>query len=317
MGGKARYILGLDAVKTPSSSPPCPHSDGKGVPPCWDCIEEGQLRSPSLVRRGSVSSAWHKIGRFRNSLAFMDSNFNKITLPSTGAQGSEVQLPEDGLEVVHGPEVVSLEEKLQKLRPKGSNSNMIREEDVVSNPESNPESGALPEPIQTVWGIRKRTFWILVVIVILVLLGVVIGIAVGVTQQKSIHSTSLEMSGSGQPINTAPPARTTTAPISPSSTSSPSSRICIGDDGSTYTDPGTGDKFKIECDVSHNGQDIENVEAQTMQDCISLCAKSNYCKGASWYNVGPQGTDLNYCWLKSGMGSDVRITPDAQSVIRL
>lgn len=121
-------------------------------------------------------------------------------------------------------------------------------------------------------------------------------------------------------IRSQPTVSNTPSP-SPKS-SSPSSRICIGDDGSTYTDPGTGDKFRLECGVSHQGQDIENVEASSMQSCISMCAKNTHCKGAVWYNVGPQGTDLNYCWLKSAMENPVEdgavlVTQDAQSVIRL
>ncbi|KAI8627339.1 hypothetical protein F5Y19DRAFT_176095 [Xylariaceae sp. FL1651] len=111
------------------------------------------------------------------------------------------------------------------------------------------------------------------------------------------------------------PLTKTSSSSAPSSSSS--SRNCLGDDGSTYTDPNTGDKFKIECAVAHQGRDIENLEAETMEDCVSLCAKNDQCKGAIWYNVGPQGTDLNYCWLKSQMADDLRDTPDAQSVVRL
>ncbi|KAI1173738.1 hypothetical protein F4777DRAFT_423772 [Nemania sp. FL0916] len=114
-----------------------------------------------------------------------------------------------------------------------------------------------------------------------------------------------------------PPSTTTTTSTQPSSTYSPSSRICIGADGSTYTDPDTGAKFRLECGVAHQGKDIANPEAATMQACVSLCADDANCVGAIWYNVGPQGTDLNYCWLKSAMEDDLRVTEDAQSVVRL
>ncbi|KAI1754277.1 hypothetical protein F4782DRAFT_493847 [Xylaria castorea] len=115
--------------------------------------------------------------------------------------------------------------------------------------------------------------------------------------------------------SSSPPAQTSPAP--PPSTPSNSSRICLGDDGSTYTDPGTGDKFRIECAVAHQGKDIENREAETMQECIGMCAKNRFCRGAIWFNVGPQGTDLNYCWLKSAMGGEVQENGDAQSVVLL
>ncbi|KAI1768905.1 hypothetical protein GGR53DRAFT_315190 [Hypoxylon sp. FL1150] len=97
-----------------------------------------------------------------------------------------------------------------------------------------------------------------------------------------------------------------------------SNGYCLGYDGATYTDPSTGSQFRIECDAAHEGKDITNPEAETMEDCVSLCADNSRCVGAIWYNVGPQGTDLNYCWLKSSLDdSDIRDTPDAQSVVRL
>ncbi|KAK5627954.1 hypothetical protein RRF57_003669 [Xylaria bambusicola] len=148
---------------------------------------------------------------------------------------------------------------------------------------------------------------------------------------NQVSSTSPSMPSTGititeTPIASSAPSPKTTTPKTtsskPSPTSSPSSRVCIGDDGSTYTDPGTGDKFRLECAVSHQGQDIENVKAYSMQSCVSMCAKNTHCKGAVWYNVGPQGTDLNYCWLKSTMEDPkldgaVLVTKDAQSVVRL
>ncbi|KAI0445005.1 hypothetical protein F4803DRAFT_548630 [Xylaria telfairii] len=122
-----------------------------------------------------------------------------------------------------------------------------------------------------------------------------------------------------QPVTTvivAPPPATSVKPPAPSA-SSPSSRICIGNDGSTYTDPGTKDKFRIECATAHQGKDIENLEASSMQECIGLCTKNKFCKGVIWFNVGPQGTNLNYCWLKSAMDGEVQSMPDAQSAMLL
>ncbi|KAI1496913.1 hypothetical protein F5X99DRAFT_424072 [Biscogniauxia marginata] len=126
-----------------------------------------------------------------------------------------------------------------------------------------------------------------------------------------------------QPPTTATPSpapvATTNSPIpstSPSN-SDPNERSCLGDDGSTYRDPGTGAQFTIECNLAHEGKDIENLEAESMEECVSLCAKDDQCQGAIWYNAGPQGTDLNYCWLKSAMDDERRTTRDAQSVVRI
>ncbi|KAI1124781.1 hypothetical protein F5Y10DRAFT_268775 [Nemania abortiva] len=388
-------------MKTASLNAPCQHSDGKGMPECWNCAEEGHIKSTSSAKGGGVAPTWQKLGILRRSFGFVDG-----TLSRTGAQVSdlEVRLPEEGLEVstpysrqsqpglevVEGPRVVNFEEKLRKPELNSLSLESIHKVDVASNAESNLEPAAVLKSIKTVWGVRRRTFSILVVIAILALVGLVIGVAVGVTQQKGAYSTSLEVSGGGQVSSGSPSIRpttttktlsfyaaaadssttfrtlpetgrpssthqvgsvqassgtttaageggrgnpepaavptsavsgvspqTATTPMSHSPTPSPSSRDCLGDDGSIFTDHGTGDRFKIECDVAHQGRDLENIEAQTMEDCVSLCAKNNYCKGAIWYNVGPQGTDLNYCWLKSDMDDDIRVTPDAQSVVRL
>ncbi|GAW11059.1 hypothetical protein ANO14919_003980 [Xylariales sp. No.14919] len=412
---------------------PCAHSDGKSVPACWDCAEEGHIYTPIAPRGEVISPTWQQLGKLRRSIGFWDGRFRRSIVSSTGRQSStmELRLPEEGLEVVAsdqrrsqpglivvaGPQVVSPEDKLRGPEPTIWNSEPIQREDAASEPKSTQKNDIAPEPEKKIWGLRRRAFRILVAVAFLALAGVIIGIAVAVTQQKMTRTTSLSTSGGGQvsssslsmhppivtetvapyvtsdsstfatllkteipllspqasrtttmtttagrgsggsePTNVAtvfvtellsptdtirsqpmitissdpsPPKPTTppappvppapSSPPAPSPTSSsPSSRICIGDDGSTYTDPGTGDKFRLECTVAHEGKDIENLEAETMQACVSLCAKNTHCKGAIWYNVGPQGTDLNYCWLKSEMDdNDIRVTPDAQSVVRL
>ncbi|KAI0855659.1 hypothetical protein F4860DRAFT_530096 [Xylaria cubensis] len=136
-----------------------------------------------------------------------------------------------------------------------------------------------------------------------------------VAVQQLSHTNMIPSQPTTVVVSPSPPAQT--SQVSSPSTPSNSSRICLGDDGSTYADPGTGHKFRIECAVAHQGKDIENLEAETMQDCISLCAKNKFCKGAIWFNVGPQGTDLNYCWLKSAMNGEVQENTDAQSVVLL
>ena len=88
---------------------------------------------------------------------------------------------------------------------------------------------------------------------------------------------------------------------------------CSDADGTTYTDPDTGTKFKRTCYVQHPGYDIANEEKSSMAECMAWCASVTGCRGAQWYNAGPQGTDLNYCWLKSDMTGEVRDTDDAQS----
>ncbi|KAI0539028.1 hypothetical protein GGR58DRAFT_271487 [Xylaria digitata] len=314
-------------------------SEGEGISPTWQ-----KLRN---FRRSIVF--WDGKSR-RSSISLIGTQSSTMELrpPEEGLEVAAFnqRRSQPGLIVVAGPHVVSPEDKFQNPEPNVGYSEPIQSHDFASKPEPirrdvDPppqESGSIQkdnpvsEPEKKIWGLRRRTFHFLVVIAVLALAGVIIGVAVAVTQHHMVRSTPLSASSDGKPTTTvsssAPPPPKNTSPSSASppsplssplpTQSSPSSRICIGDDGSTYTDPGTGDKFRLECTVAHQGKDIVNLEANTMQSCISMCAKNTHCKGAIWYNVGPQGTDLNYCWLKSEMDdSDVRITADAQSVVRL
>ncbi|KAI0481749.1 hypothetical protein F4859DRAFT_433448 [Xylaria cf. heliscus] len=421
---------------TSNPNPPCQHSEGIGAPVCWDCAEGGHVRTPVAEGQG-VSPSWQMLKKFRRSLGFRDGPYRRSNLFPTESQVSmlEVRTPEEGLEVgsplsrrsqpglilVTGPRVVSPEDKFIKPELKSWDSESTQVSTRESTQELTQKYETVPEPNvasevtekeeRRTWGLKRRTFLILVVVAILTFAGLVIGIAVAVTQQNKTHSTSLSASSGGQvsssslpitatmtisyyvvggsstfaipsetekpsssrqvgsvtaltgtpptatgkgvdeppkativavtstafitaqkppPTNTIPsqptataivappPPSATTSQAPPPSTSSTSSRICLGPDGSTYTDPGTGDRFRIECAVTHEGSDIINLEAETMQQCVSLCAKNKLCKGAVWFNVGPQGTNLNYCWLKSAMDDDnVRDTLDAQSVVLL
>lgn len=184
----------MDATNTSWSNPPCPHSGGKGAPVCWDCAEEGHIYTPSVAYGEGLSPNWQKIGGLRSG------NISRSTISSTGTQASdlEVYLPEAGLEVgtprsrlsqaglivVDGPRAVSPEDKLRKPGLQGLTSGSNQKEDV----ESTAASDAEWEPMtQSVWGLRKRTFQILVVIAILALIGIIIGIAVSATRQRAVQ----------------------------------------------------------------------------------------------------------------------------------
>ncbi|TRX91376.1 hypothetical protein FHL15_007798 [Xylaria flabelliformis] len=416
--------MGSNSTTTWTSNPPCPHSNGLGAPVCWDCAEGGHVRPSTVEEDEGASPSWQRLKKFRRSLSFRTSSYSRSNVSLAGTQIStlEVRSPEEGLEVgtphsrrsqpglilVEGPRVVSPEDKFLKPELKTWDSQSTQKGDETSV--LNIAAVEPTEEKKRIWGIQRRTFQILIVVVVLTFAGVIIGIAVAVMKQNRVHSTSSPTSSGGQVSSTSSPmplitatktisyyvagdsstfvtlsetdthsssrrvgsvmastGTTTTATgkgggtepttivadtatvfvavqqpshantipsqpttvvvsssppaqtsqVSSPSTPSNSSRICLGDDGSTYTDPGTGDKFRIECAVAHQGKDIENLEAETMQDCISLCAKNKFCKGAIWFNVGPQGTDLNYCWLKSAMNGEVQENTDAQSVVLL
>ncbi|KAI1213309.1 uncharacterized protein F4807DRAFT_258619 [Annulohypoxylon truncatum] len=136
-------------------------------------------------------------------------------------------------------------------------------------------------------------------------------------QTASVPTTSPVQSTPTPTTITVTPTSKTSSETTASPATTSSDGDCLGADGSTYTDPGTGSQFRIECDIAHQGKDIDNYEAQTMQACVSMCADDSECVGAIWYSAGPQGTDLNYCWLKSTLDDDLKSTKDAQSVVRL
>lgn len=103
----------------------------------------------------------------------------------------------------------------------------------------------------------------------------------------------------------------------PTPTVTPVSMKCPGANGTTYTDPDSKVQFKQECGSAYQGNDIRNEKADTMEACAILCVKESKCNGAVWYNAGPQGTDYNYCWLKTQLGTDIRLSGDAQSIKKL
>ncbi|KAI1483831.1 hypothetical protein F4774DRAFT_366672 [Daldinia eschscholtzii] len=296
----------------------CPHySDGRGTPVCWDCAEGGHLG-----RSGENSPAPEKT---KKRFVLMGGG-SKIL--DNGPLAPEVHPPVEGIEVGSPDPRTVPPGKEVFYEPQIINTpdTFIKDEHNGWNTESNQDAVATPKQ-PTILGLRKRVFWLLLIAMFIVaFVGAAVGAAVGVTQRnQSMKASSATPSPAlGENQSTGPSNPTTTSTPTSSSASGQSTatpnpaRSCLGTDGSTYTDPGTGAKFRIECAVAHQGRDIENLKAETMQECVSLCAKNARCTGAIWYDVGPQGTDLNYCWLKSSMDdSDIRSTPDAQSVVRL
>ncbi|KAI1469485.1 uncharacterized protein F4812DRAFT_423281 [Daldinia caldariorum] len=303
----------------------CPHnSDGRGAPVCWDCAEGGRLgRAGEDSPAPEYDDAKKRFVLRGGGSKILDNGALAPELHPP-AEGIEIGSPDPrtvppGKEVFHEPQTINALDDYTKDKHDGWNA------------EANENAATTTSKPQTILGFRKRVFWLLLISMFVVaFVGAAVGAAVGVTQRnQSIKASSATPSPAvGENQTTGPSNPTTTPPTTPSSSSSTSgkptatpsaaARSCLGADGSIYTDPGTGAKFRIECDVAHQGRDIENLKASSMPECVSLCAKNTRCTGAIWYDVGPQGTDLNYCWLKSSMDdSDIRSTTDAQSVVRL
>jgi hypothetical protein len=83
---------------------------------------------------------------------------------------------------------------------------------------------------------------------------------------------------------------------------------CPDVNNTNYTVPGTNQVFLRQCDTNRVGSDIEYVEKNSMTDCLSYCASwnsnsasSTRCLSVTWVYQGPQGTYVNYCWIKSSV----------------
>ncbi|KAI2642926.1 hypothetical protein GGS21DRAFT_486755 [Xylaria nigripes] len=305
-------------------TPLCPHAGGMGLPACWDCTEEGHIGVLAPTEEGeNTLSNWATLGEIRKGLWSHDAAAASAPELHRLDEGLEVVRPpsrtsQPGLEVVEGPRVVGPEEmesQFQRAWNTKPNTKPDQTEKYVP-PEGNFRT--------TVPKIRRKKLYAVIAVVVILIIVLIVGIAVGVTRHKNHHSNSTPVS-SGGPPTTAPttsvpaPGPTKTTPISPSpsSTSSLSSRECIGKNGSTYTDSDTGKKYKLECAIAHQGTDLVNLKAETMQACVSLCSNIDFCKGVIWFNIGPQGTGLNYCYLKSDVSDVAEDNIDAQSAVLL
>lgn len=67
--------------------------------------------------------------------------------------------------------------------------------------------------------------------------------------------------------------------------------------------------FLRQCGVNYPFSDTGRSPAQTMQDCLGLCAQfageadpTKRCSAVVWNYGGVQGTDLYWCWMKNGTG---------------
>ncbi|KAI5925011.1 hypothetical protein F4810DRAFT_662528 [Camillea tinctor] len=336
MGTDSYYLE--TKLPTDDTSSQCSHSDGKDIPVCWDCAEEGHIRQKFDTLPSSPT--WENFKRMTKGLRlphhqqeqqsppdYKQKNPYKhasipflstpeVRPPEEGIEVFHAQPQQPGLEVVAGPRVVSPEDKFRKVIAVQDVSN--EKKDGLSGGEEEEEK---ENKAGRIYGLRRRTFWVVVACALLVLMAVVLGVAVGVTQRnKAMQSTALSMSSNGdQEPSPSPSANTPSPSPSPTTTSTPSSpsSSCLGPNESTYTDPSTGSQFRIECATAHEGKDIANHEADSMEACVGMCAGDASCAGAVWFDAGPQGTDLNYCWLKSRMDDGRRETGDAQSVVRL
>ncbi|RYP06717.1 hypothetical protein DL765_009385 [Monosporascus sp. GIB2] len=101
------------------------------------------------------------------------------------------------------------------------------------------------------------------------------------------------------------PPSTFTSNSSPTTTSGPGGVTveCPWADGTDYSSPSHPAKtFRKQCGVNYMFYDLRNQTVNSFEECLDLCAAETGCVLANWQYWGPQGTDQNYCWLKSDKG---------------
>ncbi|KAK8075857.1 hypothetical protein PG997_010520 [Apiospora hydei] len=171
---------------------------------------------------------------------------------------------------------------------------------------------------------RRRWIWILVIIVLLALV-TALGLGLGLSMRKKRLEESSDGSGRSGATSGNTPSVPTTSTAAPTATPSDTAPPCPGANNTIYTNQAHegNTQYRRICGISYDGNDIQPQMAETMGDCLSLC--SGYvggggvgCAGVVWYDAGPQGTDLNWCWLKRSMDRAVLSYRDsAQTAIRL
>ncbi|KAK7983172.1 hypothetical protein PG989_010574 [Apiospora arundinis] len=166
---------------------------------------------------------------------------------------------------------------------------------------------------------RRRWIWYLVVLLLLAMV-TALGLGLGLTLRKKRlggSSGGSDAASAASDSTTSGPTASTTAPGSVYSDTAP---LCPGANNTIYITPrGDGSaQYRRICGVSYDGNDIHPQQAETMGLCLSLCSGRTGCAGVVWYDAGPQGTDLNWCWLKNSMEKAVLSYRDeAQTAIRL
>ncbi|RYP74320.1 hypothetical protein DL770_007630 [Monosporascus sp. CRB-9-2] len=293
----------------------CSHSDERHAPPCSDCSEQCRVGFgvvtdasrplPESLGPAKVKQGWAAgMGRpMERSHLIPEVYHPEPELELDGAPHTRKSQP--GLEVALGPPVVTSAEIESTIRSGAAyrnDRNMSDERGVVAGTRRR----------KMICGIQRRLVFLSLALALLVAVAAVtVGVVLGLKDDEGSGGTS----GAVSP----PPEHSNNINSSSSNSPKPTqiatsdSRLeCPEADGTVFTDQGTGKRFKHSCYEQYPGYDIENREKESMAACITWCAEVDECVAANWYNAGPQGTDLNYCWLKSDRG-EVRKTEDAQN----
>jgi hypothetical protein len=152
---------------------------------------------------------------------------------------------------------------------------------------------------------------------------------------QSADATRTTSSASSTMLSSKTTATSSVSASSYSSTSSPSpsssagpggvSVECPSTNGTYFAVPNSTQRFQRFCNSDFNGNDgsvdIEKFVVSSFTECINKCIANNQlggsvttCQGVSWRWQGLPGTDYNFCYLKSKIGTMINFL-DVESAI--
>ncbi|KAK1758712.1 hypothetical protein QBC47DRAFT_149867 [Echria macrotheca] len=164
-----------------------------------------------------------------------------------------------------------------------------------------------PVKRETICGIRRGLFIILLAAAGLLLLAIGVGVGVGVGVGGNRNASS----GSTSSSPTATP------------TGSPGSQDSCPGMSSTQYSAANGKKFLHLCGLDYSGTgeatDITSLKTSTFAQCIEACAARDDCDGAGWGPLLPNGDNKfrQTCYLKKNLQTSHTATPEWNFAILL
>ncbi|KAI1104688.1 hypothetical protein F4804DRAFT_306513 [Jackrogersella minutella] len=192
-------------------------------------------------------------------------------------------------------------------------------------------SSTLPE--SKIAGLRRATFWLVVVLcaVIALALGLGTGLGLGL-RNNNVNNTSAE-AGSGPVSSVVTSATTGTSTSATATTSSASSTTSTTSTAATTTTslvdsgcPGINgttamkstQSYIFYCSSDLTGNDQASLVTSSLDECLTLCDSMNWTQdrkdvGSVWNEEGVIGQTAGTCWCKGG--SNIQVTSKAGIVV--
>ncbi|KAI8966813.1 hypothetical protein F5Y11DRAFT_343183 [Daldinia sp. FL1419] len=191
-----------------------------------------------------------------------------------------------------------------------------------------PSQVAEPPRQAEIAGLRKPTFWLLVVLfsAVALALGLGTGLGLGLRGNDGAHDTvasansEVVNSGTSSSAQAAPPPTTSSGGRSTSISSSTDTIAiatptafetsqCPGRSGSVIA--GKTQKYNVYCNSDLTGTDQASLVVNSLEECLTLCDSLNWTQkrqdiGCVWNEKGVVGQKVGTCWCKGG--SNIKVT---------